>query len=152
MRHLILLFALSLAFAAPAHASGGMSCEAADKSLSFSVGSGLSRGGGMFLNMKADLRIHRTDVPRDLRQLVLSGEDITQRWLHGRDLKLRFYRERDNKLPHGYVDLVVEARETKNDESSYRGSYQLSVYSLPSEQASEGKRVILRGNVTCSVE
>ncbi len=152
MRHLILSFALTLAIVAPAQASGGLSCEAKDKSLTFSVGSSLSRGGGMFLNIQADLEIHRTEVPRDLRQLALSGEDITQRWLHGRDLKLRFYRERDNKLPHGYIDLVVEAREAKNDESSYRGSYVLSVYSLPSEQASEGKRVTLRGNVTCSVE
>ena len=152
MRHLILPFILSLAIVAPAHASGGLSCEAKDKSVTFSVDSGLSRGGGMFLNMKADLRIHRTDVPQDLRQLELSGEDITQRWLYGRDLKLRFYRERDNKLPHGYVELVVEAREKKDDESSYTGTYILWVLSHASEKDNDGKRVTLRGRVTCSVE
>jgi len=152
MRYLVAALFMSLAHAAPAQASGAFSCEAADKAVKFSTSAGLSRGGGMFLNMSAQLQIRDGAVPQDLRKLELAGEDITQRWLHGRELKLRFYRERDNKLPHGYVDLLIEARESKEDESKYRGSYRLSIYSLKTEQDSDGQRTTLRGKVDCFVE
>lgn len=146
----LLSAALLLGLLAPATASGSLSCEASDKSVTFSAGSGLSRGGGLFLNLKGQIQINDAGVPRDLRKLDLGEDDVTQTWLYGKDLKLRFYRERDSKLPHGTLEFVVETRESKGDETTYTGTYILWVLSHESEKDNDGKRVTLRGRVTCT--
>ncbi len=149
-KRFILPAVLMLGLLAPASASGAMSCEASDKSVTFSAGSGLSRGGGQFLNLKGQLRINAPGVPQDLRKLDLGEDDVTQKWLYGKELKLRFYRERDSKLPHGTLEFVVETRESKDDEDTYTGTYLLWVLSHESDKDNDGKRVTLRGRVTCS--
>lgn len=149
-KRILLPAVLMLGLFAPASASGSLSCEASDKSLTFSAGSGLSRGGGQFLNLKGQLQINDAGVPRDLRKLDLGEDDVTQKWLYGKDLKLRFYRERDSKLPHGTLEFVVETRESKADETIYTGSYILWVLSYESDKDNDGKRVTLRGRVTCT--
>lgn len=147
------IFAALLICTHAAFASGGFSCSINDKATNFEAMAAVSRGlGEQIINFKAELEVRVPGTPDDLRKLDLS-EHLTQKWYYDRDLKLRLYRERENEKPHGYVEIVIQARRTKSDDDSdYRGSYVLTVYDVPANGGSEGKTITRRGRVTCSGE
>ena len=128
--------------------SGGVSCEAEDKTIRFSAQAGINNLGADFFSFKASLDILAPGTPKDFRKLDLS-KSLTQRWFDNRNLKLRMYHERSAE-PHGSVDLVIEAWPRKDDELEYRGGYVLTIFDLP-RGTSEGKTTVLKGRVTCSV-
>ena len=135
-----------------AQASAGLSCSVEDKTLKLEVEGAFSRGVGEGVsNFGGKLEVLAKTTPDDFRSVDLEREHLTQTWINGRDLKLRMYREREgNAAPHGYVELVVETRQSPRDELEYAGSYVLTVFHLKSEQDSEGKTFTARGKAKCS--
>ena len=135
----------------PAWASGGFSCTVEDKALKASVEGAYSRGVGEgVINFGGRIEVLAKAAPEDFRSIELEREHLTQTWIHGRDLKLRMYRERQGSAPHGYVDLVVETRQSPKDELEYAGTFALTVFHVVSEKDSEGKTFTVRGKATCS--
>ena len=134
-----------------AQASAAFSCSIEDKALKLAVEGAFSRGVGEgVINFGGKLEVLAKATPADLRNIDLEREHLTQTWINGRDLKLRMYRERTGSAPHGYVELVVETRQSPRDELEYAGSYVLTVHHLTSEQDSEGKTFTARGKARCS--
>jgi hypothetical protein len=140
---------LTLLGLASAHASGGLSCEASDKTVKLALEAGVSRGAGSgFFSFKGELEVLAPGVPKDFRNLEFSKEHLTQQWLDNRNLKLHVYRERDGE-PHGSVDLVIEAWPKKDAEDlEFRGGYTLTIFDVPKGNG-EGKTTVLKGRVTC---
>ena len=144
---------LLLAGVCPALATGNLSCHFGDRNLKFGAEATYSYGVGEgFVSFGGTLEVLAKGAPDDLRTLDLDLPHLTQRWLYANDLKLRLYRERKDPAPHGYVELVIEAKQAskRNDEIDYRGTYVLTLYHLPDGRA-EGKTVTLRGQARCSV-
>lgn len=148
----IALLTLLLLFGAgPALATSGLSCAFKDGNMALEAEGTISRGVGEgFISFGGKLDVLAKNVPDDLRKVALELEHLTQRWLYAKDLKLRLYRERPGSGLHGYVELVVEAKQTPRDEDQYRGTYALTVHHIPAEGA-DGKTITLRGRATCSV-
>jgi hypothetical protein len=146
------LLAAWMGAAGVAQASAGFSCSVEDKALKVGVEGAFSRGVGEgVINFAGKLEVLAKATPDDLRNVDLEREHLTQTWINGRDLKLRMYRERTgNALPHGYVELVMETRQSARDELEYAGTYVLTVHHLASEQDSEGKTFTARGKARCS--
>jgi hypothetical protein len=137
--------------AGTAQASAGFSCSIEDKALKLGVEGAFSRGVGEgVINFGGKLEVLAKATPEDFRNVDLERENLTQTWINGRDFKLRMYRERTGSAPHGYVELVVETRQSSRDELEYAGSYVLTVHHLASEQDGEGKTVTVRGKARCS--
>jgi hypothetical protein len=137
--------------AGAAQASAGFSYGIEDNVLKLSVEGAFSRGiGEGVINFGGKLEVLAKATPDDLRNLDLERENLTQTWINGRDLKLRMYRERTGSAPHGYVELVVETRQSARDELEYAGTYVLTVHHLTTEQDSEGRTFTVRGKARCS--
>lgn len=140
---------LAVLSAAAAHASGGISCEAEDKTVKFQAQAGVNSLGAAFFDFKASLEILAPGAPKDFRKLAFNNDHLTQRWVGGRNIKLRLYRERAGE-PHGYVDLIIETWSRKDDELEYRGTYLLDIFDV-TKDAPDGKTITLKGRVTCEV-
>ena len=123
-----------------------------DKTLKLSVEGAFSRGVGEgVINFGGRIEVLAKTTPDDFRSVDLEREHLTQTWINGRDLKLRMYREREgNAAPHGYIELLLETRQSSRDELEYTGSYVLTVFHLKSGQDSEGKTLSARGKAKCS--
>jgi hypothetical protein len=149
----VMLLGAWLVSAGHAEASAGLACSIEDKKLKLSVEGAVSRGVGEgVINFGGKLEVLAKATPDDFRSVDLEREQLTQAWIWGRELKLRMYRERTGSAPHGYVELVLETRQTgTRDELEYAGSYVLTVFHLKSEQDSEGKTFTARGKAKCSV-
>jgi hypothetical protein len=146
-------FAALLLGISPALATGNLSCHFGDRNLKFGAEATFSHGVGEgFVSFGGTLEVLAKGVPDDLRTLDLDLPHLTQRWLYARELKLRLHRERTGAAPHGYVELVVEAKQAGKgkDEIDYRGTYVLTVHHVPLGEA-EGKTLTLRGRAACSV-
>jgi hypothetical protein len=157
MRRICAAIGLTMLGIAPANASAGLSCEAADKTIKLALEAGVSRGlGDDFFSFKAELEILTPGAPKDFRKVAFGKDSLTQRWHDSRNLKLRIYREREGEL-HGYVDLVIEAWPRKeSDDIEFRGGYTLTIFDMGAKYAGtkkdpEGKTTTLKGRVTCSV-
>lgn len=138
--------------ATSAYASGGLSCEAGDKTVKLALEAGVSRGvGSGFFSFKGELDILAPGAPKDFRKLEFGKEHLTQQWLDNRNVKLRVYRERDSG-PHGYVEIVIEAWPKKDAEDlEFRGGYTLTIFDVPKGDG-DGKTTVLKGRITCSGE
>ena len=149
MRSILVVFLIIASTSA--HGSAGLNCEADDKSVRFKLEAGISRGAGEgFFSFSGKLEIRAASAPSDFRTLAFDKEHLTQRWLDGQSLKMRIYREREGE-PHGYVDLVIEARPRKGAEDlEFSGRYALSIFELPKGK-SKGRTTTLKGRVTCSL-
>jgi hypothetical protein len=148
-----LLAALLVLGIPPAGATGSFSCHFNDRNLKFGAEATFSHGAGEgIVSFGATLEVLAKGTPQDLHTVDLGLEHLAQRWLHAKELKLRLHRERKGAAAHGYVELVIEARQAgkRRDEIEYRGSYVLTLHDLPPGE-SEGKTVTLRGQARCSV-
>lgn len=144
--------ALGLALAAaPAAASGTISCEIDDKAVAFDAQIVFSHGlAGAFTNQRFELTLKAKGAPDDLRALELDAEALAHHWFHGRELKLHIYHERAAGR-HGAVELVIETKQAAkaDEEGAYAGRYRLEVSDLP-DGASEAKSWTFKGKVACS--
>jgi hypothetical protein len=144
---ILLSFALIL-LSTPALASASLACSAEDKAVRFSADAVVSRGlGEQVPQFSGQIELLVQGVPEDFRKLSLSLEHLTQRWLHGGEVKLRIYREREGE-PHGSVELVIATRQSRKDETEYRGRYELAVTTVGQDLAA--KTLKARGRATCS--
>ncbi|MBX9989600.1 hypothetical protein [Phreatobacter oligotrophus] len=139
---------LALAAAAPAHATGGVSCEAEDRSAKFTIGSPVGRStGGALFQFEGALELKGRDVAEDFRKLSFAKENLTQSWFDARELRMRVYHERAGE-PHGTVELTVEARGNPEAET-WRGRYTIRLGEVVN---GEFRTRQLNGRVSCSVE
>jgi hypothetical protein len=152
MRNALLAAALVTFAMTSANASGGLNCEASDKSVKFALSAGVSRGvGAGFFSFSGQLDILAPGVPQDFRKVEFEKEHLTQQWLDNRNLKLRVYRERAGE-PHGTIDLVIEAWPKKDSEEiEFRGGYTLTIFNVPTA-GGDGKTTVLKGRATCTAE
>lgn len=145
------LAALFAAFT-PAQASGNFLCEAEDPSLRFSAESTFSHGlGEVFTGFKGTLAVLLKDAPQDFANIEIGSKQLAHHWFRGPDLKLHIYKERTAGAPHGYVELIVETRQSEEDETAFDGTYKLTVYEVGPPSAAEGRTLKAEGNVSCSV-
>ena len=142
--------AAALLCAAPAMASGGLSCEGEHKGASVVVESGMGRGiPGSFLDFQGRIEFGDESVAADLRTMDIKREDLAENWLDDKTLKLHIYRERTGDAPHGYVDLVINT--WPKEEGTYSGSFVLTAFDA-SGAGAEGTRISVQGKVSCFVE
>lgn len=135
-----------------AAASGSFNCEADDRSLKFSAEAMFSHGlGEQFTGFKGTLGALLKDAPADFANVELESAHLVHHWFHGKALKLHIYRERTGESPHGYVELVVETKQSSKDETSYSGTYELIVYFLAPRTEADWKTLKAKGKVSCSV-
>lgn len=140
-----------LCAAAPAMASGGLSCEGEDKQAKIFVESGMGRSiPGAFLNFQGKIEFSDKSLPDDLRTMDIKREDLAENWIDGKTLKLHIYRERTGDAPHGYVDLVINT--WIKEEGTYDGSFVATAFDTTNDTSAEGKTVSVQGNVSCFVE
>jgi hypothetical protein len=147
-RRLAALAALAVLSLTPAHATGGISCEAEDRSAKFTIGSPIGRStGGAFYQFAGELELRIANVAADFRKVTFTKDHLTQSWFDARDLKMHVHFEREGE-PHGTIDLTVEARGNA-DAETWRGRYVLSVGETVNGEF-RSRRVT--GRVSCSVE
>ncbi len=147
-RRILALAALAFLSLAPAHATGGISCEAEDRSAKFTIGSPIGRStGGAFFQFEGELEVRAANVAEDFKKVAFTKEHLTQSWFDARDLKMHVHFERSGE-PHGTIDLTVEARGNANAET-WRGRYVLSIGETVN---GEFRTRRLTGRVSCSIE
>jgi hypothetical protein len=147
-RRILALAALAFLSLAPAHATGGISCEAEDRAAKFTIGSPIGRStGGAFFQFEGELEVRAANVAEDFKKVTFGKDHLTQSWFDARDLKMHVHFERAGE-PHGTIDLTVEARGTANAET-WRGRYVLSIGETVNGEF-RSRRVT--GRVSCSVE
>jgi hypothetical protein len=147
MRYAALI--VSLLACSPAFASGGLSCDAEDEAVKISIGGGVTRGmGGSLFSFEGFVELRSAAVPEDRRHAPFQREHVAQYWLDERSLNLRLYRERGADMPHGYVELALMTQAGVDDEGTYGGRYELTIYDV---DRNEGE-LRLEGPVSCMVE
>jgi hypothetical protein len=156
MKHPTRLFVIAplclLAVARPAHATGAFLCGIKDESLKFSAESAFSHGlGERFLDFAASGTVLLKDAPKDFAELKFDGEALVHHWLAGGDLKLHLYRERAADAPHGYIELILETKQSQSDETVFEGTYKLEVYDMTDAKDGEGRKIEAEGKAACSV-
>jgi hypothetical protein len=140
-----------LCAAAPAMASGGLSCEGEDSRAKIFVESGMGRSiPGSFLNFQGKIEFSDKSIADDLRTMDIKREDLAENWLDDKTLKLHIYRERTGDVPHGYVDLVINT--WTKEEGTYDGSFVVTAFDMTNDTTGEGKTVSVQGKVSCFVE
>ena len=141
--------AILLAWAGEAGASAGVSCQANDPSLTFTLEGAWGRSAGSGVgNFGGEVEIKLKAVPDYVRKLKLETRHLTQNWYHDRDIKLAVQWTRDGDEPSAEVTLFIETQRGKAEESAYRGRYKLTIF-VPD---SDGKPREASGRVTCSAE
>jgi hypothetical protein len=148
MRYLLASCALFL-FSGNALASGGIWCETEATPVQIKLQSGVARGmGGQLFSFGGKIAIADAAVPEDLRNLEFKQEHVPQYWFNGETLKLVLYRERDAEKPFAYVEISIETQALKDEEGSYAGSYDLTVFDGTDEHA-DPKRTEISGAINC---
>lgn len=141
-----------LAFAPPAFASAGIACDIDDAKVKLHIEAAFTRGlGGGMVNFGGELKVLVPGTPADLRALKLERAAVSQVWYRGRDIKLQLYHERDGE-PFASVDLLIETKASPKDESSYRGTYELTINYMTAAKDGDSKELKARGKVVCSGE
>ena len=138
--------------AAPVLATGGFSCTIDDKNLNFTADAALGAGmGAPVLNLRAQSEVKLKATPTDLMKIDLS-KSLVHSWVESPDFKLYFYSEREGEKPHGYVEIVINAK-YDGDEGDAKGNYSLTVhYTEKPADAVEGNYLKAKGKVSCFVE
>lgn len=132
----------------PAAASGGIGCQVRDAGVTLDVGIGMARSGGGFFNVDARLAIASTDLPADMRSLVLD-EALVHDWLDADELKLHFHHERAAG-DFMSLDLVIEAEAV--EEGLFAGDYVVSVFGVAPPVGDSTDTWSVKGTVVCFVE
>lgn len=135
-----------------AHATGAFLCGINDGSLKLSAESTFSHGlGERFMGFAASGNVLMKDTPKDLAELKFDSDALVHHWLAGGDLKLHLYRERAADAPHGYVELILETKQSPDDETVFEGTYRLVIYDMTDAKDGEGRMHEAQGTAACSV-
>ncbi|MGE0024001.1 MAG: hypothetical protein AB7S70_10270 [Hyphomicrobium sp.] len=141
-----------LAGLAPAHATGNFLCEADDASLELAAESTFSHGlGEAFMGFGAKATIKVEGTPKDLTELAFASAHLVHHWFTSGALNLHLYREREGSAAHGYVELIIETRQSPDDETAFAGTYEITVYDVGVSPGGEGRTWTAKGKVACSV-
>ena len=152
MRTLLALATL-LAMPASGFASGGLSCEVDDDVLKLEVPRGVTRGmGSPVFNFGAKAEILDTKAPVHLRSVEFGASNLPQYWLDQTTLNLLLYRETEDDLPHGYVEITIQAQPRADEDGVYSGAFSMTVYDVGAAASAEPLRIEHAGEVSCFVE
>lgn len=136
----------------PAHATGNFLCEVDDPSLKFSAESTFSHGlGEVFTDFRGHISVVLTEAPKDFTSIEIGAPQLAHHWFSGPDLKLHIYKERPADAAHGYVELIVETRQSQDDETEFSGTYKLTAFEAGTSSTAEGRTLKAEGKVSCSV-
>ncbi len=83
--------------------------------------------------------------------LKFDKDALVHHWFADGDLKLHLYSERKGDTPHGYVELVVETKQSPDDETAYDGTYELQIDDTTDVKDGEGRKLEAEGKAACSV-
>lgn len=137
----------------PAAASGGLDCSIKDKSVIFTLNSGVTHGmGSPTFNLKAELKLLKKGIVEDFRAVALDDGNRPQYWLDDKELRLIFYREREGNGPFASVELEIRAKAAGDDAGTYNGTYKLTGDGVQGTDGAQSERLMLKGKVSCSVE
>jgi hypothetical protein len=145
----VLLLASQMAFA-----SGGLWCDIDDEVLKLTVESGVTHGmGGPVFNFRARAEVKSEEAPKHLKITEFTEEHLPQYWLDNYALNLSLYRETVGDLPHGYVSITIKTQPNDEEEGSYAGDYELTVWDVgPEGSTEEPLKVSHAGKVMCGSE
>jgi hypothetical protein len=151
MRLALIACLITVFGAAPALASGGISCTSGAGSAKFEISSGMGRdfGSGLF-GLQGTLKADIADVDKALLNVTFSDATPHQMWL-GRDLLfLELMVQRPGDGPYGSSDLEIKTSAV--DEGSYVGRYTLTITDSGVDAAGEGQNIEISGAVSCWAE
>lgn len=151
MRLPLIASLIILTSAAPAWASGGISCTSGAGAAKFEVSSGMGRdfGSGLF-GLTGTLKANIADVDTALSEVTFSDETPKQLWLDGGLLFLELMVQRPGDGPYGSTDLVIKTSAV--DEGSFVGKYTLTITDTGVDAGGESQHVEISGAVTCWAE
>ena len=151
MRLPLIAIVIALAGAAPALASGGISCTSGTGPATFDISAGMGRsfGSGMF-NLIGELKADLPAVARELTNLTYSDETPNQLWLDRDLLYLELSAARGGDGPFAVSDLVIKTEAV--DEGIYEGRYSLSITDTSIEADGEPQHIEVAGAVSCWAE
>lgn len=154
MRSIVTAALLLLVSATAASASGGLSCEVDDAVLKLSVQSGVTHGmGSPVFNFQATAAVLDKKAPEHLRRTSFTDEHLPQYWADAYALNLHLYRETVGDLPHGFVEITIKTRPNDEEEGSFTGDYELTVWDVgPDGSTEEPLKVSHAGKVSCFSE
>ena len=148
MRTAFIAAAIVAASVTPGLASGGIGCQVRDAGVTLDVDIGMARSGGGFFDVDASIAIESTDLPADMRSLVLD-EALVHDWLDADELKLHFHHERAAG-EFMSLDLVIEAEAV--EEGLFAGGYVVSVFGVAPPAGDATDTWSVEGTVVCFVE
>ncbi len=151
MRQMLACASLLL-FSTGAFASGGLSCDSeADSPARIRVESGMTRGmGSPLFNFKGSVVIADAKAPEDLRKVEFEQAHVPQFWIDRNTLNILMYREREGDKPHGYVEISIQTQPRDDEEGTFGGNYELTVWDTTGE--GDPLEVKLTGPISCFVE
>jgi hypothetical protein len=138
---------VACAFAVPAVASGGLSCEANDSAAKLSVESGISNAGGGLFQLSGRLQLSNGAIARDLRDVSFERADATQFSYDGSTLRLVLYRERHTG-EHATIKVSIDTKHTAGGgEYELAGTYEVAIHDYGASQ----EPVKFSGRAKCSL-
>jgi hypothetical protein len=148
----LLALACTITAASSAHASGSFLCEAKDRSLAFTAEAMVSHElGEQFTNFKGSISALIQGAPQDFAGVDLDSSNLVHHWFYGKSLKLHVYRERPGNGLHGYMELIIDAKQSPKNEAQFFGNYELTVYEMTTLNAMDAKTLKAKGPISCSV-
>ncbi|MET3899570.1 hypothetical protein ABIB57_003525 [Devosia sp. UYZn731] len=137
--------------AAPAFASGGVSCNsgAGPARFELSISMGRDFGAGI-LDIAGELVAQIANVAPDLRQLHFARENPNQIWIDRDVVYFEISVPHRGNGPYGYADLMIKTQAV--DEGSYVGTYVLDIYDAGVEVNGVPQNIRVNGAVSCTTD
>jgi hypothetical protein len=151
MRLTILAGLIVMLGAAPAFASGGVSCNsgAGPAQFALSISMGRDFGAGI-LDVAGELVANVSGVAPDLRQLHFARENPNQIWIDRDVMYFEISVPHRGDGPYGYVDLMIKTQAV--DEGSYVGTYVLDIYDAGVDVNGVPQDITVNGAVSCTAD
>jgi hypothetical protein len=151
MRLPILAGLIAMLGAAPAFASGGVSCNsgAGPAQFDLSISMGRDFGAGI-LNIGGELVAKIPNVAPDLRQLHFAPENPNQIWIDRDVMYFEISVPHRGDGPYGYADLMIKTNAV--EEGSYVGTYVLDIYDAGVEKDGVPQNITVSGAVSCTAD
>jgi hypothetical protein len=153
MRAIIAAAVMSLALAAPAHATSNLSCTATGEGFAFSVEGIMGMEDWVPVeNLDVQAELSASRVPEGLRSIQMK-DALAQRWIGGGLIKLQFHKTIDTDAATATADVKVEtAFDEESEEMNYKGTYHLAVSIEPKNNSLEALSLVRDGAATCQLQ
>jgi hypothetical protein len=146
-----LAFAGLVAAAAPAAATGSISCSATTGRATLAAELAIGHiTAGPIANAGGTIELKGRDIPADLATITLDRDALVHHWLEGEQINLHFYKERGDGKPFGYVEAVVTTHKVAKSDFDYAGRFRLKASYFRKEGDADPIEFQLIGRVTCS--